>query len=431
MTQHRSNLPGCLAAFVICLLLCAIVAPASFLMGAMLERKGVLPDSSANRIDEGPPQFQILWQARDLIQDHYVDRSAIEDQRLAYGAIKGMIEALGDTGHSRFLTPEMREAEAQSLSGAFEGIGAEMTTRNGMPVVVAPMEDSPAERAGLRAGDIIVAVDGEDIQGLPLSEVTGRIRGPKGTKVTLSVIHEGESEITDITMTRARIALVNVSAHMVPGANVLHVRIGSFSERVGQDLEEALQKGQAGGAQKVILDLRNSPGGLLDEAIAVASQFLQSGLVMQEQDSEGNRKPLEVEPGGVATDMPLVVLINQGTASAAEIVSGAIQDQGRGLLVGATSFGTGTVLNQFRLDDGSALLLATRQWLTPNGRVIWRQGIEPDRPVELPRSAELVTPSRLRNMTAADVAAADDVQFLEALAILQDAPQAVQPAGVP
>ena len=426
MANQRSSLPGCLLALMVFLILFAVIAPGSFLAGALLERNGVLPGSTAGQINEGPAAFKLLWQARDIINNHYVDRSAIEDQRLAYGAVSGMVESLGDTGHSRFLTPEMMQAESQALSSDFEGIGAELTTKDGMPVVVAPMENSPAERAGIRAGDVIVAVDGQDVTGMALSQVIQHVRGPKGTSVTLSVIHEGENQITDITITRAKIPLINVSAQMIPGTTVLLVRIGSFSERVGDDLKAALQQGKADGAQRIILDLRNSPGGLLDEAIVVASQFLTDGLVMQEQDAEGNRKPLAVKPGGVATDLPLAVLINQGTASAAEIVSGALQDQGRGQLIGTTTFGTGTVLNQFNLDDGSALLLATRQWLTPKGRVIWHQGIEPDITVELPRDASLVTPSRLKGMTPAELQASQDTQLLKALEALDKAPNAAR-----
>lgn len=160
MTNQRSSLPGCLLAVVAFLILFAIIAPGSFLAGALLERNGVLPGSTAGQINEGPAEYKLLWQAREIIKNHYVDRSAIEDQRLAYGAVSGMVEALGDTGHSRFLTPEMMKAESQALSSDFEGIGAELTTKDGMPVVVAPMENSPVERAGIRAGDVIVAVDG-------------------------------------------------------------------------------------------------------------------------------------------------------------------------------------------------------------------------------------------------------------------------------
>lgn len=424
MTNQRSGLPGCLLAAAVVFILFAVATPASFLAGAMLERNGLLPGSTANRINEGPPEYQTLWQAREIIQNHYVDRTALSEQRLAYGAIAGMVEALGDTGHSRFLSPEMMEAESQALSGDFEGIGAELTMKNGIPVVVTPMENSPAEQAGIRAGDIIVAVDGEDTGEMDLSQIIQRVRGPKGTTVVLTVLHEGEDQVEDISIVRARIPLINVSAQMIPGTQVLLVRIGSFSERVSDDLEKALADGKANGAQKVILDLRNSPGGLLDQAIAVASQFLSDGVVMQEQDAQGNRRSLAVKPGGAATEMPLAVLINQGTASAAEIVSGAVQDQGRGQLIGQTTFGTGTVLNQFELDDGSALLLATRQWLTPNGRVIWHQGIEPDISLALPGDARLVTPSRLRMMKPGEFEATDDVQLLKALEVLSAAPNA-------
>jgi carboxyl-terminal processing protease len=205
---------------------------------------------------------------------------------------------------------------------------------------------------------------------------------------------------------------------MIPGTQVADLHIAGFSNGVTNDLKKAIQEVKAAGAKSVVLDLRNNPGGLLDEAIGVSSQFLSSGYVMQEKDAQGKVTKIPVRAGGGLTDLPMVVLINQGTASAAEIVSGAIQDAGRAKLLGETTFGTGTVLNQFSLSDQSALLLATGEWLTPKGRVIWHQGIAPDVTVTLPANVIPLDPAAVREMDAAKLQASQDTQLLKALDLL-------------
>jgi carboxyl-terminal processing protease len=202
---------------------------------------------------------------------------------------------------------------------------------------------------------------------------------------------------------------------------VAHIRITAFSQGVSNDLKQALTQAQQQGATGVILDLRNDPGGLLDEAVSTASQFLTSGDVMLEKDAQGQITHLGVKGGGVAPTIPMVVLINGGTASASEIVAGALQDAHRGTLIGETTFGTGTVLNQFGLSDGSALLLATQEWLTPNGRVIWHKGITPDVPVSLSSSARMLLPELERDMSAAQLNADADAQMQKALELLGSA----------
>lgn len=418
MSNKQTIVTGCLIGLLIFLLLAAVVGPVSFTAGVAAERLGILSGGTAATTD--PTAFSLLREARTLIDEHYVDRKAIQDKNLEYGAISGMVDALGDTGHSRFMSPEMVAAEQQSLSGEFEGIGATLTYTNGQAVVIAPLEGSPAEKAGIRAGDVIVAVDGQDVTELNLSDVISRIRGPKGTPVVVSVIHSGENTPTDIRIVRDKIALTSLTSTILPGTDVLMVRIASFSDGVGSDLKKAITQARDRGANKIILDLRDSPGGLLDEAIAVASQFVGEGNVMVEQDANGDQRALKARPGGVATaDIPVVVLINDATASAAEIVSGALQDNHRATLVGTKTFGTGTVLNSFELKDGSALLLATRQWLTPDGRELWHKGIEPDVVVELPAGIEPVTPTRAADMTDSELTASQDAQLLKALEILE------------
>jgi carboxyl-terminal processing protease len=359
--------------------------------------------------------FKLMEQAWNMIDQNYVDRPAVDPQSLGYGAISGMVDALGDTGHSRFLTPEMRSQEQNALQGKFSGIGAEVQTKDGHVVIVAPLDGSPAQKAGVMPGDLIVKVDGEDVTGQPLEQVVSKIIGQAGTKVTLTLQDPNTGVQRQVTITRAEITIHNVTWQMLPGTQVAHLRIAAFSQGVTQDLKQALGEINSAGATGIVLDLRNDPGGLLDEAIGVTSQFLASGDVLLEKDAQGNVIHIPVKSGALAPDLPMVVLINQGTASAAEIVAGALQDAGRAELVGETTFGTGTVLQDFPLADGSSLLLATQEWLTPKGRVIWHQGIQPGRAVTLPTGAMPLTPESERQMSPSAFQSSQDTQLLEGL----------------
>jgi carboxyl-terminal processing protease len=271
----------------------------------------------------------------------------------------------------------------------------------------------------LRPGDIIAKVDGRDITGLPLEQVVGMILGPTGTSVTLTIMNPDNGQTRDVTLVRARIAVQNVTWHQLPGTTIAHVRIAAFSQGVNKDLQKALSEVRAQGMTGIILDLRSDPGGLLDEVVGVASQFLKSGNVLLEKDAQGNTTPVPVQSVGAVTDLPMVVLTNGGTASAAEILAGALQDAHRATLEGETTFGTGTVLSQFRLSDGSALLLATEEWLTPAGRVIWHHGISPDVTVSLPLDASPLLPEGESGMTAAQLKTSSDGQLLRALDLLK------------
>jgi carboxyl-terminal processing protease len=365
-----------------------------------------------------PSDLPLVQEAYNMIQRVYVDRTAIQPTQLEYGAVGGMVDALGDTGHSRFLSPAMVKQESQLTQGEFEGIGVEVQTKNGAIVVVAPIDGTPAQRAGLRPGDIITKVNGRDITGLPLDQVVGMILGPTGTSVTLTILRPGDGQTRDVTLVRARIAMQNVTWHQLPGTTIAHLRIAAFSQGVSKDLQKALTEIKAQGMTGIILDLRSDPGGLLDEVINVASEFLKSGDVLLEKDAQGKITPVPVQPESVVTGLPMVVLINGGTASAAEILAGALQDAHRATLEGETTFGTGTVLSQFRLSDGSALLLATQEWLTPAGRVIWHHGISPDVTSSLGINASPLLPEGESGMTAAQLQASGDTQLLRALDLL-------------
>jgi carboxyl-terminal processing protease len=406
---------GCLGIVIVIVLLLV----GSLVGGIALDRQVLAKAAPPDHVPaDATADFQLMAEAWNTIAQSYVDRPAVQDQALTYGAIGGMVDALGDTGHSRFLSPEMVQEQHNFTSGQFEGIGAYVEIRDGHVVIVAPMDGSPAQQAGLRPGDVILKVDGEDVAGMPIDQVVSRILGPAGTSVTLTVLPSGTEQTRDVTLVRAHITLQNVIWKQLPGTQIAHVRIVAFSHGVTDDLKQALSEIQQEGLAGVMLDLRSNPGGLLSEAIGTASQFLQGGNVLLEKDAQGKISPVAVVKGGLAPDLPLVVLIDAGSASAAEIVSGALQDAGRAELVGETTFGTGTVLNEFSLSDGSALLLATEEWLTPSGRTIWHQGIAPDVQVTLEQGTSPLLPEAEGTMTPEQVQDSGDAQLLRALELL-------------
>jgi carboxyl-terminal processing protease len=365
-----------------------------------------------------PRNFQLMAQAWNLIQREYVDRSAIQPKELTYGAINGMVDALGDTGHSTFLTPAMVTELKRMEHGEFKGIGVEIRMKNGHVTIVAPIDNSPAQRAGMRAGDIIMQIGSQDVTDWPISKVVERITGPPGSQVTLTILDPRTGQARHVNIVRASIRVHDVTWQELPGTRIAHLRIASFDQGVSRDLKKALAEIKRQKEEGIILDLRNNPGGILDEAVEAPSQFLNGGNVLLMKDSAGHTTAVPAQRGGVATQIPLVVLINGGSASAAEIVAGALEDEGRATLVGETTFGTGTVLGQFRLSDGSALLLAIQEWLTPKGRSFWHKGLEPQIKVALPTDASLLLPSMELNMTATQLHSNEDVQLLRALEIM-------------
>ncbi len=361
------------------------------------------------------PDFHLMAEAWNTIQRSYVDRKAVNPRLMTYGAISGMVDALGDTGHSRFLNPEMAHQEMNLIRGKLEGIGAEIQNKNNQITIVAPMDGSPAQKAGLKPGDVILKVNGEEVGGLPLEQVASRILGPSGTPVQLTILNPSTGETREITLVRANITLRNVTWQLLPGTRLVHLRIASFSRGVAKELKRALIDIQPQKSAGIILDLRNNPGGIFGEAVDVASQFLERGNVALERNSAGKIDPVPVKSGGLALTIPLVVLVNEGTASAPEIVSGALQDAHRAKLVGEKTFGTGTVLEKFSLSDGSVLLIAIEEWLTPAGRTIWHRGISPDLAVSLPPNATPLFPQAEKGMTEEELRASKDEQLLRAL----------------
>jgi len=390
--------------------------------GVALGGSGLLFQPGVVRAAEQPAEFDTFWDAWNIVHRYFVDRDALDATRLTYGAIRGMVQALGDEGHTIFLTPEEVARQRTGISGKFSGIGAQVGLEDGLPIIIAPLAGSPAEEAGIRAGDIIIEVDDVDVTSWPLGDIVETIRGEAGTEVELTVVRPDEGKSYEITIVRGEINSPNVTWAMVPGTDVALIRLSQFSADATDELTEAIREAEATGATRLIMDVRNNPGGLLQQAISVTSQFLTDGYVLQQEDADGNRQVFPVTEGGIATDIPMVVLINRGSASSSEIFAGAMQDHERASVVGETTFGTGTVLQPFRLDDGSTLMLGTSQWLTADGRLIRKQGIEPDVTVELPIGTRLLSPSIVEGLSVQELLESEDTQLLKALELLDTLP---------
>jgi len=362
--------------------------------------------------------FGLMAEAWNTIQAHYVDRPAVKPTAMTYGAISGMVAALGDIDHSTFLSPEEIKRQEEFTHGRYKGIGVEIKMKDGHVTIVAPFDNSPAQKAGIQAGEVILAVDGKNVAGLTLRQVVKRVSGPVGTDVKLLIRNPQSGLTREVTLTRAEVTTENVTWIRLPGSDIDHLRIAAFSETVTQSLIKTLAAIARDAPQGIVLDLRNNPGGVLANAVSTASQFLPSGNVLLEKDAKGEITDVPVEKGGAALQIPMVCLVNGGTASAAEIVAGALKDHHRARLVGIQTFGTGTVLQQFPLSDGSALLLAVKEWLTPDGKTIWHKGISPNLEVPLPAGASPLTPLEVRGMTARQLQQSKDRQLLEAMALL-------------
>jgi carboxyl-terminal processing protease len=396
-----------------------LLLAAAFAAGILVERSGrlFLP------FHYTPPglerTFAPFWETWRLIEEHYVDRSVVEPQHMTQGAISGLLASLGDFGHTTYLTHEELKQMEHGLEGQFEGIGARLGIRKRQPIIVYTFPDSPARTAGLQPGDILQEVNGKSVVGLPTDRIAALVRGPAGGVVHLRIAREGVAAPLDFNITRGKVDVPDVSWHMLPDVPIAHLAIENFGEKAHKQLLAALDKARSQGVQALLLDLRGNPGGLKDQAVAVTSEFLTEGNVFLEQDAQGNRTAVPVRPGAHAAAIPVTVLIDEGTASSAEIFAGAIQDHGRGKLVGTRTFGTGTVLQPFGLSDGSAILLAVTEWLTPNGRQIWHKGIAPDVEVAVPEGALILLPETEGDLNAATLAKSEDKQLLRALGLLK------------
>ena len=333
-------------------------------------------DEPDTAIEGLPAEFQRLSEVWDLLVQEHIDGGELDPAAISDGAIRGMLVALDDP-YAGFLDSEQYSLETEDIRGFFGGIGAEVGIRDGVMTILAPMPDTPAEAAGIRPGDVILEVDGVSIQGLSLLEVVQLIRGDKGTKVKILIRHLSSAEPVLIEIERDIINLKSVELLMQVG-RIGHLRLSGFTGTTNDDLKEALERFERSQGLGIVLDLRNNPGGLVSSVVDVTSQFIDDGLVLYQIDAKGDRRNWGVKSGGKALDIPMVVLVNEFSASASEVFTGAIIDNERATVIGATTFGKGSVNNLWPLNDGSGINFTTARWFTPNGELIEGEGITPD-----------------------------------------------------
>lgn len=389
------------SSWFIVLILALVLAAGSCSAGFLAARVFAMPESIArveipgfsvgtngaqSSVEAGTPEdldelFQPFWQAWEVVHEQYVDQP-LDDEAMMRGAIDGMLGALDDQ-HTSYMPPEQLELANLQLSGEeeYEGIGAWVDPRREYLTIVSPMPGSPAEKAGLRPGDQIIAVDGEDMTGVDGELVRQEVIGPEGTTVRLTILREGVSPF-DVTVERASINVPTVEYRMLEDG-IAYIRLYTFGDPTVPELRKALQQQLQDDPSGLILDLRGNAGGFLNTAVDVASQFIADGIILYEEYGDRSPTTYEAKPGGLATEIPIVVLINAGSASASEIVAGAIQDHERGILVGETSFGKGSVQTWTTLvNNQGGIRVTIARWLTPSGDTIHEVGLEPDVVVE-------------------------------------------------
>lgn len=389
------------------------------------------PTSSAQGTDATGIDQDLLEEALRIVQRNFVDPSRLDEENLTRGAIRGMVDALGDAGHTMYLTPEEVAAELEALDGRLTGIGVMVDSRSELPIVIAVFPDSPARQAGIRVGDLIVSVDGERADRLTINELLRRVRGEAGTTVVVGIQHaDGTRE--ELSIVRAEIEVPAVSWTLVPGTTIADVRLTQFQSGAADELRAAVRAAIDAGATGMVLDLRGNPGGIVDEAVRIAGTFLPEGtVVFQQQDRTEQREQVRTQGTPLAPDLPLVVLVDTASASSSEITAGALQDAGRARVLGTRTFGTGTVLNFFPLSDGSAIRLGVIEWLTPDGDAIYETGISPDIEVALPADGAMLTPEELGRLDRRGFRQSTDTQLRRAVRLLgQDAP-ASEPTATP
>jgi carboxyl-terminal processing protease len=334
--------------------------------------------------------FDTLNEMVEILQDRYINPDLVDEETLYQAAINGMLQTLSDSG--TFYVDPITIATSEGPSGTFEGIGASVSAEEGRIIITSPIQDTPAERAGIRAGDQILEVDGESTEGWSTEKAVLRIRGPKGSTVTLKILHEDGTEET-YEIVRDEIEVASVTT--IPPGGVLrdgagneitdvgYIYIREFNQPTLDEFREAMDEVIASGARGLVLDMRNNPGGLLQTTVEIADEFLDEGVILSERERNGDESSFSASDGGIATEIPVVVLLNRFSASGSEVLGAALQDNGRATIVGETSFGKGTVNIANNLSDGGQFYVSIAQWLTPNGVVIDRVGVRPDVPVQL------------------------------------------------
>ncbi|MFH0770873.1 MAG: S41 family peptidase [Candidatus Peregrinibacteria bacterium] len=344
--------------------------------------------------------LSLLWGVWRLMLKHYIAPDQLNPTNMIFGAVSGLVRSIGDP-YTVFMTPTENKDFVQSLQGKLDGIGAELTMRDGHVVVVAPIKGSPAAKAGLEPEDVIVEVNGQDVLDASLNDVVQRIRGPKGTTVTLTIERKGSADALTMAIVRENISIPSVEEELkkTGSGTVGYIQLNQFGDSSTTEVERALKNLEKNDIKGIIMDVRSNGGGYLDGAVQITSMFLQQGRVVsvQRRDGEPSVHYVSGRPTDAAT--PMVVLINEGSASASEILAGALQDAGRAKIIGKKSFGKGTVQEVFDLPGSASVRITTARWLTPNGRDIGKEGIHPD--IEIERTRDDVAAERDPQLQAA------------------------------
>ncbi len=368
---------------------------------------------SVNVFSKEKYSFDLLEEAIRIIQSKYIKKN-VSEQDLLKGAIEGLVNSLDDP-YSYYEDPEsLKREEEDLLKGEFGGLGIWITMKDGVLTVISPIEDTPAYKAGVKAGDQIIEIDGKSTSGITLKEAVNKLRGKKGTKVTLTIRRKGVAKNLKITIVRDIIKIESVKSKVI-GDDIGYLKLTSFNAKTYKDMKKAIQKFKEKGVKGIILDLRNNPGGLLNQAVDVAGEFIPDKPIVYIVDRNGRKSTLWSGPNGELADLPLVVLVNNGSASASEIVSGAIKDYKRGTLIGEKTFGKGLVQNVFRLSNGGAIHLTIARYLTPSGAYIHKKGIEPDIVVK-----EETSEKEDKAESAISEVSINDHALLKAIEILRD-----------
>lgn len=410
MNTNRRSLLRLLLVLILLTFVGTTAFVAGFGMSLLTESRGILPIPTVEPVTS-PPQtdpatpgatspaptlppnadadrerFQIFWEAWRLVEENYYG-DVPDMQAVTYGAIRGMLDTLDDE-YTSFVEPRIAEIINEDATGNYEGIGAFVSIReDGKLEIVSLIEGQPAQGAGLLDGDRVLAVDGESIVGYGIYEAITLIRGPAGTQVTLLIERPGVETPFEVTVTRAEVQIPLVETEMLE-ANVAYIRLREFSTTADTQLEDALNEVLAQEPVGLVFDLRGNPGGWLDQAVKVSDIFLEEGIVLIERSSDGQEDIFRSADNDIGEQIPLVILVNDGSASASEIVAGAVQARDRGILVGTTTFGKGSVQRPYRLSDGSELRVTVARWFTPADVAIHGQGLTPDIEVPLPEELE-------------------------------------------
>ena len=377
-------------------LIILIVLLVGFNAGYLLGQSPWAPFQAYPTIDNSENSgeaFKPFWEVYDLVQSLYLEQP-VDNSLLAEGAIDGMLAALGDP-HTRYLSPQDEVAEREGFDGEIQGIGVEVSVDNGVITVVSPIDGTPADIAGLRPGDILREVNGVDLTGMSVMEAAQLIRGPVDTIVTLLIERDGET--FEVEVLRAVIEIDSVRGEILD-ENLAYIRLNQFGTRTAKELNTLLSELLSQKPDGLILDLRRNPGGALDSVVDIADEFLPKGNVLIQEFGDGRRQEYNAGDKGSAEDIPLVVLIDQGSASASEVLAGAIQDRDRGILIGQTSFGKGTIQTWQELTNGGGVRITFARWLTPDGVWVHGKGLTPDISIKLPEveTAEEFTDTQLQ-----------------------------------